>query len=132
MSELKPCPFCGEESQLKRDPGNEVYNQSWFVACTKCWCSGASFYGSNAWAAVKKEDKSAEAQAILEWNTRAELPDDIRADVLALCDAANDYGVRMMLGGDMCKVLDRISERLRGSDANTTKSSATVGSYMQE
>lgn len=65
MSELKPCPFCGSEAKLYRDSGNEVHNQSWNGACTRCWCSARKIYGSNTWAAVKKEDKAAEAQAIL-------------------------------------------------------------------
>jgi hypothetical protein len=91
MSELKPCPFCGSEAKLFRDAGNEVWPQSWNVACTKCWCSGKKFIGSSTWAVVKKEDQAAEANAVREWNTRAALPDDLRADVLALCDLAENH-----------------------------------------
>jgi len=71
MIELKPCPFCGSEAVCKYDSGNEVWNQSWQCKCSKCDVPTAKFFGSNSWARNKKEDASAERQAIEVWNQRA-------------------------------------------------------------
>lgn len=49
--------------------------------------------------------------------SESEMWKHLRADVLALCEAAQtDDGVRFMLGGNLCRAVDRISERLRGSE----------------
>jgi len=53
MKELKPCPFCGNEAELRGSDENTGY---WYVLCSEC---GATVYGS--------KDK---ATAIARWNKR--------------------------------------------------------------
>jgi hypothetical protein len=69
--------------------GNEHINQSWTVACTRCVCRGATFYGTNSWEsiskAVERTDKQAEQKAVDWWNTRAPaISDELREKVLEL------------------------------------------------
>jgi len=60
MNELKPCPFCGSEVELRGSEKELTSGENisyWYVICPEC---GASVYGS--------KDK---ATAIEAWNTRA-------------------------------------------------------------
>lgn len=70
MSDLKPCPFCGNKPTLRYDSGNEVWGQSWQVACV-CGVSFPKVYGSSSWASNKKQDKAAIQAATSPWNLRA-------------------------------------------------------------
>lgn len=69
MSEIKPCPFCGGNGSVVYDSGNEVWNKSWSVGCTKCSIQFKEL-GSNSWRSVKAEDDAAKAKAIAAWNRR--------------------------------------------------------------
>lgn len=67
MSELKPCPFCGnDEAEIGHDGGHEFGVPSWLVSCGACWaqvCAG-------------DVDHLSEAEAAGMWNRRAtEEPD---------------------------------------------------------
>jgi hypothetical protein len=99
--------------------GNERYNQSWVVDCTTCECRGKLFVGSNSWEQGKeprKLDKKAEHDAVEWWNRRAAMPDDLRADVLALLSELESYSVDAHLSTYGHELKKRISERLRGSE----------------
>lgn len=101
MSEIKllPCPFCGGEAGIIHYGNNRASTR---YECFGCGCSletGETFnYGKH-------------------WNERYTLPDDLRADVLALCDYAKK-GDRVTATDAMKRneLIDRISERLRGSE----------------
>lgn len=73
--ELKPCPFCGAPAVLKQNSGNENYNMSFWIACTRCGVTGGSVegpspYGFNPqWA--KRDVPEAKAMAAEAWNRRA-------------------------------------------------------------
>ena len=91
MSELKNCPFCGSVAMIAYSSGNEHTNQSWTVACTRCVCRGATFYGANSWESISKAkertDKQAEQKAVDWWSRRAPaIPADLRGDLTRLCE----------------------------------------------
>lgn len=90
MSELKNCPFCGSVAIIAYSSGNEHINQSWTVACTRCVCRGATFYGANSWESFSKAkertDKQAEQKAVDWWNRAPAIPADLRNMVLELCE----------------------------------------------
>lgn len=54
MTELLPCPFCGESSDLEVD--NSDHNRSTWVICHGCGARGAIMLSYE--------------QAVKEWNTR--------------------------------------------------------------
>lgn len=74
--ELKPCPFCGSEAKLKRDPGNEVYGQSWRAKCKglNCGAKGPAYFGSSTFAPddaqSRTQDMVAKKNAAAWWNRR--------------------------------------------------------------
>lgn len=66
MTELKPCPFCGEEAEIHEPTQLEV---EWFVTCiycTKCGMQKCTPDGKD-----HTPEEATEA-AIEAWNTRAE------------------------------------------------------------
>ena len=60
MSELKPCPFCGGESEMKLS-GEEIDGQLFPLAIVQC----VGLCGANAW-------QGDEESAIAAWDTRTE------------------------------------------------------------
>lgn len=67
--ELKPCPFCGGDAELRSDEANEVYD----VGCCKCNAHGASF---DVW----WSDGDAATNARTAWNMRKKPNDDPQAE----------------------------------------------------
>ncbi len=105
MSELKPCPFCGNNS------GIDVYESTEDREGIPCGWHCPECGALSPWEYTKDRRPSPNL-----WNTRAELPDDLRADVLALCEAIIEYNyVEDEFDIDIAK---RISERLRGGEWN--------------
>lgn len=84
--ELKPCPFCGEQSDLQvLNKGDEVdfdchytcekqqnsifrLNQTWFINCPTCGADGPYFYVGGTLGC--KTDEEAKEKAVSEWNSR--------------------------------------------------------------
>lgn len=114
MSELKPCKVCG--GKVDWCQGIDDCKGCHLIVCDSCksvfdlsQCDGVR--GGSLY--MLRNDIAGI------YNNRVPMNCDIRADVLALCQAAQtDDAVRFALGGDLCRAVDRISERLRGSDAN--------------
>lgn len=76
MSDLKPCPFCGEVPTIK----NKSENLALFV------CRGEVCYGSGMWTCFLREDQD---KAIAAWNARTPDPAvQALVEALELADAA--------------------------------------------
>ena len=66
MSDLKPCPFCGEAPHVTARPDNAT--QTEFFAAVACYCGGYSACAHKmAFAPTRAE---AEALAFAAWNER--------------------------------------------------------------
>lgn len=116
MSELKPCKVCG--GNVNWCHGIDDCKGCYLIVCESCksvfdlsQCTGVGGYTL---------EKLRSCIAVI-WNTRADIPDDLRADVLALCDLLME-GKHMTLD-QLNRYLialhvqaARISERLRGSE----------------
>lgn len=63
--ELKPCPFCGWEAEIRYHPScmRDPSSMSWEVGCSIC----DARVGNTIYAIGKTRD-----EAITDWNTRAE------------------------------------------------------------
>jgi hypothetical protein len=74
LIDLKACPFCGSEAQMKYNSGSYGYTSpSYHVRCTKCFCK-ASEYASDLYSpatGTTYDDAGAKARATAAWNTRA-------------------------------------------------------------
>lgn len=55
MSELKPCPFCGEKAELLIVPDRQT---KWIVRCRKCFTNNGTFLSDH--------------DAVEAWNRRVE------------------------------------------------------------
>lgn len=69
MSELKPCPFCGNE-KVFLDCWEGIHGQNWFVHCKKC---RTTFHASDGFMAQGFPNAQAASAA---WNRRAEVKGD--------------------------------------------------------
>ena len=115
MSNLKPCPFCGDNAELRGGKGVA----SWIICNnTKCRATqGLELTGENA---VKM------------WNTRP-AEDDLKAEVERLKEVLVEIAATLATGAEiseddifmMCKdaigekaVLDRYNEKLRKRKCN--------------
>ena len=98
MSELKPCPFCGNEDNLKRyDNGFDYY----WIECGDCGCCTEGKEGS-------------EGNGIKNWNTRAD-SERIKELEEALMDVIDGYPAydlvyRTGLSLDRCQEIWRIAK----------------------
>lgn len=63
MSELRPCPFCGE---TKAKAGEQPHNCGWFVYCPNCYV----LHDNNI--TEGPDDDFDKDEAIKAWNTRAD------------------------------------------------------------
>ena len=61
--DLKPCPFCGGNAELRHTEGNSEYGKTAFVACLRC--------GANSRMVSLSFKYSADEKAIEAWNRRA-------------------------------------------------------------
>ena len=67
VGELKPCPFCDGEAELKNKTsceGHGIYITKYYVMCKSCGCRGASKYVYNK----TKDQCITEATEV--WNRR--------------------------------------------------------------
>lgn len=77
MAELKPCPFCGGEAELRHDsnelPFSEVQDV-FFVICKNCGCYPFKFAGVNLFytESGKKKAEELKQKAAEAWNRRAD------------------------------------------------------------
>lgn len=62
MSELKPCPFCGGEAEIKRREFMAINHQTWYVRCRS---------NERCYANSQLIDFPTESEAIEAWNRRA-------------------------------------------------------------
>ena len=62
MTDLKPCPFCGNEGKIVQDSGGGDYAQDFYYPeCSECTLEWASSFDTYA-------------EAVEAWNTRADRP----------------------------------------------------------
>ncbi len=63
MNELKPCPFCGGDAELRHTDITSEYGRTSYVTCTKCLIKGTMINISFKY--------SSDERAIEAWNRRA-------------------------------------------------------------
>jgi Lar family restriction alleviation protein len=69
MSDIKPCPFCGDDDPIHDEVAAGVYA----VICGTCGCIGPTYHGEPSGVSAEMEDLLANTTleaAIAAWNSR--------------------------------------------------------------
>lgn len=107
-TELKPCPFCGGEAELRETNGTERHGDLFSVGCINqkdCCTVGNVFSGGNTYMmsgvteffkAERKKSKKAKRKAIESWNTRADKQpvdvDDLKEELFNTTGLPDNWG----------------------------------------
>ena len=95
-SELRPCPFCGDDATLVKDknPDGQCSYKIAYVKCNSCGCRSAAFIVDGYYGA-----KATVRDAIKSWNRRPVVMDESRNkyrdftdDMRTLCEAFCESG----------------------------------------
>lgn len=79
MSELKPCPFCGGEAELKHQGNNYTKKRAVYIECKTFGCFGLQRVG-----VIRNTMEWAEDQVIKKWNTRPDLKAELVEAIISM------------------------------------------------
>lgn len=89
--ELKPCPFCGGEAEIKNDLGNDCV----YISCKWCHCN--SRLSEN------------QEEVIEAWNTRKPID-----DIVEQLEKLKEWGYAELMPCEVDELIDKAIEIVKG------------------